>query len=80
LNNSIDGLTFLNTLELELFRLEKTLSAQRRDSILLELRVEIDSFNPDRFIFPRDEKTEISLRKSNKFKSNRCAAQGLLKF
>eukprot|EP01114_Cavostelium_apophysatum_P021693 TRINITY_DN7639_c0_g1_i1.p1 TRINITY_DN7639_c0_g1~~TRINITY_DN7639_c0_g1_i1.p1 ORF type:complete len:1285 (+),score=251.78 TRINITY_DN7639_c0_g1_i1:18-3872(+) len=72
---NINQLLFLDALELEMIRLERGISPQERDTILLNLKLNIDSFNPDRFIFPRDEKAEISLRKSNKLvnKSNRCS-------
>lgn len=55
---TVDQLTFLDTLELELFRLQHKISPQERDSILLELKLDIEKFNPDRYIYPRDEKTE----------------------
>src|SRR4051812_39582459 len=32
-----------------------------RDAILVELRQDINNFNPDRFIYPRDERTESKL-------------------
>ncbi len=58
-----DPLTFLDTLELEEFRLERKISSQQRDVILLRLKKEIEMFNPDRFIYPREEKTENILSK-----------------
>lgn len=51
-------LTFLDTLELEYFRISSNITPQERDTLLLENKYDIESFNPDRFIHPRDEKTE----------------------
>ena len=53
-----EELSFLDTLELEHARLSRNLSSRTRDSLLLRLNLDIESFNPDRFIYPRDEKTE----------------------
>lgn len=53
-----DHLTFLDTLELECIRLERDITPQQRDAILLSMRLNIENFNPDRYIYPRDEKTE----------------------
>src|SRR5690606_23610575 len=59
-------LDFLDTLELEYLRVVKLgLNSQQRDRILLELDQPIAHFNPARFVYPHDEKTEISLRRAN---------------
>eukprot|EP01119_Soliformovum_irregulare_P005363 TRINITY_DN1712_c0_g1_i1.p1 TRINITY_DN1712_c0_g1~~TRINITY_DN1712_c0_g1_i1.p1 ORF type:complete len:1070 (-),score=343.78 TRINITY_DN1712_c0_g1_i1:1264-4473(-) len=71
-----DGLNLLDVLELELTRLENFISAQRRDEILLLLNQQIPNFNPDSYIYFRDERTEASLRKSKKYKTGKCASCG----
>jgi len=75
--NSGVPLTFLDALELEYLRLAKKISPQQRDAILLELRTPtlsniLEYFNPDRFAYLRNEKTELMLRKSSIYKSNKC--------
>jgi hypothetical protein len=70
------NIKFLDALELEYFRLSNGISAQLRDSILLEklpFKIDIQQLNPDRFVFVRDEKTEIAIRKSPKFKASKCS-------
>ncbi len=54
-------MTLLDTLELEYFRLAKGMTPQQRDSVLLNLKLEIEDYNPDHFFYPRDEKTESIL-------------------
>jgi hypothetical protein len=75
------NLTFLEALQLEEFRVRNRISPQNRDNLLIGVRQSVPNlqlnnvleyFNPDRFAQPRDEKTEISLRKSAQYKSNRC--------
>ncbi|PRP77728.1 SAC9 protein-like protein [Planoprotostelium fungivorum] len=65
--------TFLDVLELEKFRVSSGITPQSRDNALIHLQSMefcqnisniIEFFNPDRFTFPRDEKNELSLRKS----------------
>lgn len=58
LKANLEIITFLDCLELESFRLEKDISPQQRDNILLSLNLDIEQFNPDRFVYPRDEKAE----------------------
>ena len=57
-NNTSAQLTFLDTLEIENFRVERKIPPQERDKIILNLKLNIEVFNPDRFIYTRDEKTE----------------------
>lgn len=65
--DNLDAIAFLDCLELEHFRLEKGITPQQRDSILLGLKLEIETFNPDRFIYLRDEKSEDILFLFNPF-------------
>ena len=67
-----EELTFNDTLELEYIRVTHKVTPQERDILLLDLKTEIELFNPDRFIYLRDEKTEVVLRKSSKYKTTRC--------
>jgi hypothetical protein len=68
----VNNLTFLDTLELEYVRVEQGLLPRQRDSVLLNMEIEIENLNPDKFINSRDEKTETSLRKSSKYKNSKC--------
>lgn len=53
-------LTFLDTLELEYCRLKNQVTATQRDAILLNLKenIDINHFNPNKYVYLRDEKTE----------------------
>ncbi|KAN0031990.1 hypothetical protein ACTFIV_005863 [Dictyostelium citrinum] len=64
--------TFLESLELENKRVQFGISPQERDKILKKLNINSNLLNPDRFIFERDEKIEVNIRKSNKYKSPIC--------
>ncbi len=55
---NVDELSFLDALELEFERLLLKITPNLRDSALMNMKLEIETFNPDRFIYPRDEKTE----------------------
>jgi len=61
--------SFLDTLEIEHARLERNIAPQQRNAILLEMNLNIESFNPSRFFVPRDEKTgEFEHEKTEKGK------------
>jgi len=70
LNKEEQSLDFTDTLELEYLRLTLGLTTAQRDQVLLGLRQSIDSYNPCRFIFLRDEKAEISMRRAARHKSS----------
>ncbi|KAJ5076309.1 phosphoinositide phosphatase sac9-related [Anaeramoeba ignava] len=65
--------TFLDTLQLELTRIQLSISASDRDTILLNFGCRINDFNPHRFIFPRDEKMFQAMMKSKKLRTNTCS-------
>jgi hypothetical protein len=72
-NSDKGELTFLDTLELEYFRRMMMITPRQRDSVLVNLDQVIEDFNPSRFVFLRNEATELARRKSGSWKTNNCS-------
>jgi hypothetical protein len=71
-------LNFNSSLELDLERLKLNITPQQRDTILVNSGYNVDSFDPNNFVYVRDEKVESFLR--NKNKKNKCFKCGLSMF
>jgi hypothetical protein len=65
-------------LELDLERLKLNLTPQQRDNILVNSGYNVDTFDPNNYVYARDEKVEAYLR--NKNKKNKCHKCGLNMF
>eukprot|EP01080_Neovahlkampfia_damariscottae_P005190 gene5190-8796_t len=63
-------LTFTNSLELELLRLKLKMTTEERDDILVQEGFKVSNFDPNQFIYKRDDKIETFIRK--KSKTNNC--------
>jgi len=66
-------LAFLDTLELEYFRRMMMITPRQRDTVLVTLDLVIEDLNPSRFVFLRNETTELARRKSNTWKTSNCS-------
>jgi hypothetical protein len=64
------NLSFTEALELDLFRLKSKMTTDERDDILVQQGFKLSNFDPNQFIYKRDDKIEGIIRK--KSKTNTC--------
>ncbi|KAJ5070607.1 phosphoinositide phosphatase sac9-related [Anaeramoeba ignava] len=63
----------IDTLKLEAKRLKLGLTAAERDYTFQKLKKELHDYNPERFIFKREEKIIKQIMKSKKYSTNTCS-------
>eukprot|EP01132_Coremiostelium_polycephalum_P005946 gene5946-7405_t len=72
LNKEGKTITFLESLELECKRTQLRVSPFERDKVFRSLGIQSNLLNPERFLFERDEKIEVNIRKNHKYKQSIC--------
>ncbi|KAJ6245999.1 phosphoinositide phosphatase sac9-related [Anaeramoeba flamelloides] len=79
-NITTNNITFFQSLLLELLRLKFSISQSERDRILIQHNYNPYDFNPERFLYFRDEKTLIELvnREKSKTKKLNCSNENCI--
>ncbi|KAJ3450969.1 phosphoinositide phosphatase sac9-related [Anaeramoeba flamelloides] len=72
-SNKIKYITFLQSLQIELLRIQLQIDPFLRDHILINNKIDPTSINPEHFIYYRDKKVVSEIMKQDKYKTRYCS-------